>query len=86
MFCSRLLRVHCLASCDCYHLVDVVYRAAAAEVVNRTCNTLEDRSDSVCVTKSLNELVADVTNLEAWEHKDVCVTCDLRTWSLLLTN
>ena len=75
--CTRLLRVHCLASCDCHHLVDVVYRAAAAKVVDRTGDTLEDWSDSVCVTESLNELVADVTNLEAWEHENISVTCNL---------
>ena len=62
-----LLRVHGLASCDCNHLVDVVYRATAAEVVNWLCDTLEDRADRICISKSLNELVGDVTYLEAWE-------------------
>ena len=72
-----LLRVHCLASCDGNHLVDVVYRATAAEVVHWLCDTLEDRTDSVCISKSLNELIGDVTYLKAWEYEYVCMTGDL---------
>ena len=76
-FKAVLFCIHSLASCDRYHLVDVIYRAAAAEVVYRTGDTLEDRTDCICTTESLNELVSDVTYLEAWEYKYICMTCDL---------
>ena len=74
---NELFRVHRLASCDSDHLVDVIYRTATAEVIYRTCDTLEDRSDCVSVSKSLNELVCDVTYLEAREYENVSVTGDL---------
>ena len=66
-----LLGVLCLASCDSYHVVDVIYRATTREVVYRTGNTLEDRTDSDGTTQALNELVADVTNLEVRNYQYV---------------
>ena len=72
-----LFRIHRLASRDGYHLIDVVNRAAAAEVVDRLSDTLEDRTDSVSSAKSLNELVCDVSDLKAWEHEDIRMAGDL---------
>ena len=73
----ELFCIHCLAGGDCDHLVDVVNRAAAAEVVHRTGDTLEDRTDGVCIAESLNELVGDVSYLEAREYEYICVSRDL---------
>jgi hypothetical protein len=72
-----LLSIHCLAGCDGNHLVDVVNRASAAQVVHRASDTLEDRADSVGTAKTLNELVADVANLEAWSNENVSLACDV---------
>ena len=49
-----LLSVLCLASCDGYHVVDVINRATTRKIVNRTGNTLEDRTDSDGTTQALN--------------------------------
>ena len=78
-----LLSVLCLASCDSYHVVDVIYRATTRKIVNRTGNTLKDRTDSDGTTQTLNELVADVTNLEVRNYQYVSLTSYVRTWSLL---
>ena len=59
------LCIHSLASCDSYHIVDVINRATTAQVVYRTSNTLKDRADSDSIAQTLNELIADVTNLKA---------------------
>ena len=68
------LCIHSLASCDSYHIVDVIYRATTRKVVNRTSDTLEDRTDSDGTTQALNELVADVTNLEVRNYQYVSLT------------
>ena len=86
MIFELLLSVHCLASCDSYHVVDVIYRATTRKIVNRTGNTLEDRTDSDGTTQALNELVADVTYLEVWNYQYVSLTSYVRTWSLLGSN
>ena len=75
-----LLSVLCLASCDSYHVVDVIYRATTREVVYRTSDTLEDRTDSDGTTQALNELVADVTNLEVWNYQNVSLTSNVRAF------
>ena len=77
------LCVHRLAGGDCDHLVDVIHGAAAAEIVDRAGDTLEDRSDGVGVAEPLDELVADVADLEVGEYEDVGVACDLAAGSLL---
>ena len=79
------LCIHSLASCDSYHIVDVINRAATAQVVYWTSNTLKDRTDSDSIAQTLNELIADVTNLKAWYYQYVSLTSDRATWSLLLT-
>ena len=79
---DELFSVHSLACSDCDHLVDVVNRAAAAEVVHRTGDTLEDRSDGVSIAEALHELVTDVAHFETWEYEHVCVACDCAAWSL----
>ena len=68
-----LLSILCLASCDSYHVVDVIYRATTRKIVNRTGNTLKDRTDSDGTTQTLNELVADVTNLEVWNYQTLAL-------------
>lgn len=73
---NSLLRVHSLACCDCNHLIDVIYRTAAAEIVYRACNTLENRADSICIAESLNKLVGNVSYLEAWEYENIGMTGD----------
>ena len=72
-----LFCIHSLACSDGYHLVDIINRTAAAQVVYRTCDTLEDRSDGICISESLNQLVTDVADLKAREYENVCVTGDL---------
>lgn len=79
-----LFCVHRLAGGDCDHLVDVIYGAAAAQVVDRTGDTLEDRSDGVGASKTLNELVCDVADLEVREDEDVGLSGDVAARSLLL--
>ena len=45
-----LLGIHCLTSSNGNHVVDVIYRAATAEVIHRTCNTLQHRTDGDSIT------------------------------------
>ena len=78
-----LLSILCLASGDSYHIVDIIYRATTREVVYRTSDTLKDRADSDGTTQTLNELVADVTNLKVRNYQYVSLTSNVRTWSLL---
>ena len=44
------LRMHSLAGCDGNHLVDIIHRTAAAEVVDGACDSLKDGSDSLGAT------------------------------------
>ena len=76
MFHQMLFCVHCLARSDSNHLVDVVNAAAAAEVVHRTGDTLEDRTNGVSSSKTLNKLVADVSDFEVRCNQDICFTSD----------
>ena len=80
---ASLLSILCLASCDGYHVVDVINRATTREVVYRTGNTLEDRTDSDGTTQTLNELVTDVTHLKIRNYQYISLTSYIRTWSLL---
>ena len=52
-----LFGIHSLACSDGNHLVDVVYRTTATEVIYRACDTLEDRTEGFCSAKTLNHLV-----------------------------
>ena len=85
MWLSILISHPWPASCDGNHLVDVVNRASAAEVVDRTGDTLEDRTDGICISKPLNELVSDVSDLKAREYKHIRVTGNLGARCLLLS-
>ena len=49
---------------DSHHLVNIVYRAATAEVVYRCSHPLEDRPYSHSTTEALYQLVGDVTHLK----------------------
>ena len=82
---SLFLCVHSLACCDGHHLVDVVNRATTAEVVDRTGNTLEDRTECHCSTEAFHKFVGDVTYLEAWYHQHVSVSRYLAARCLLCT-
>lgn len=77
IFINRVLNIHSLTCRDGYHLVDVVNGATAAQVVDRTCNTLKDWTYGISIAESLNELVCDVTHLKAREYKHICVAGNL---------
>jgi hypothetical protein len=47
---------------DC--LVDIFYQATARQVVDRSAETLENRTYCYCTCKTLNKLVSDVTDFE----------------------
>ena len=64
MFNVLLFGVHGLTRGDGYHVVDVVDRATAREVVDRTCDTLQNRTDGDGITQTLNHLITDVSNLK----------------------
>ena len=80
----KLFCIHCLTSSDSYHVVDIVNRATTREVVDRTSDTLEDRTDSYGIAEALYELITDVTNLEVREYQYVSMTSDSAARSLLL--
>ena len=72
---ARLLfSVHCLASCDSYHVVDILYLATTREVVDRKCDTLKDRTDGNGVAETLNELVRDVAYFEIRNNEYIGMT------------
>ena len=73
---QMLFCVHCLARSDSNHLVDVVNAAAAAEVVHRTGDTLEDRTNGVSSAKTLNQFIADVSYFKVRCNQDVSFTSD----------
>lgn len=79
-----LLCVHCLASCDSYHVVDIVYRATTRKVVHWTGNTLKNWTNSDSIAKTLNKLVADIANLKVRNDKHIGMTSNKATWCLLL--
>ena len=74
---ALFLSVHCLTSSDSYQVVDVLYRATTAQVVDRTSDTLKDRTDSSSTSETLNQLIGDVSYLEAWHNQYVGLTCNL---------
>ena len=73
---ETLFCIHSLAGSDCHHLVDIIYRAASAEIIYRTGDTLEDRTDRICVSKSLDELISDISDLKAREHEHIRMSGD----------
>ena len=81
-----LFGIHSLACCNGNHLVDVVYRTSAAEVVHRTCDALQNRTYCHCVAKTLYKFVRNVSYLKAWEYEHVCLSCDVAARSFLLSN
>ena len=83
---GRLLRIHSLAGGDGNHLVDVVHRAASAQVVHRTGYSLKDRADCISISQTLHEFVTDISHLEVRCHKHVSLACNLVARSLLATN
>ena len=85
MFYVLLLSVHSLTSRDSHHVVNILYGATTREVVDRTSNTLQDRTDSYGITQTLNELLANITNLQVGEYEDISFTGDVRAGSLLGT-
>ena len=46
---------------DGNHFIDVVCRASAAQVVDRTCNALKNGADGLCMSQALDELVGTST-------------------------
>ena len=75
-----------MARGDGHHLVDVVHRTAAAEVVHGTCNTLQDGADGLCSAQALHQLVGDVAHLEAGHHEHIGPSGDVTAGSLLGTH
>ena len=72
-----LLGIHCLTSGDGHHLVDVVNRASATEVVHRASNTLKDRTEGNSAAKTLNKLICYVTNFKARYNEHICTASDV---------
>ena len=73
--CPLLLCCDSLVCSDGNHHVYILYRASAREVVYRTCDTLEYGTDSLGMTKTLNELVTDVSCTEVGEYEYVGFAC-----------
>ena len=72
-----LLGVHSLTRGDGNHVIDVINRAATRQIVYWTGDTLKNRTDSDSVTQTLNQLIADISNLEVREYKYVSLTSNL---------
>lgn len=71
------LRIHSLTSSDGYEVYDIFNRTAAREIVNRTCDSLENRTKGNGIAKTLNELITDIAYLKVREHENVCLTSNL---------
>ena len=74
---ASLFRVHSLTGGNGNHIIDILYGAAARQVVDRTCDTLQDRTNGYGITSALYEFITDITYLQVREYEDVCLTCDL---------
>ena len=74
-----------LTSGDGDEVVDILDRATAREVVHRTGDTLQDRTNSSSTSQTLNQLIGDVTYLQTRHHQHVGLTSNLTTRSLLRT-
>ena len=83
---TTLLRIHRLAGGDGDEVVDIFHAAAAAEVVDRLGDALEDGANGFGVVEALDELVGDVADFQIGEYQNVGGTRDLGTGSLLLSD
>ena len=79
-------RIHGLAGGDGHHLVDVIYRTATAEVVDRTGNTLKNGTKGLGTAKTLHHLVGNVAYLKTREYQYVGFACNVAAGSLLLSD
>ena len=75
----------CLNCRDGNNTNDILGDAASGEVVDRSCDTLRNRAVSLCLGKTLNELVADVTCVKIREYKYVSLACNVAARSLRST-
>ena len=73
---SCLAGVHGLAGGDGDHLVDVVDGAAAAEVVDRAGDALEDGAYGLGLTDPLDDLLGDVADFQGREDEHVGLAGD----------
>ena len=72
-----------LVSGDNDHLHNVLYLAAAAQVVDRSSYTLQDWTYCISTRETLYQLVADIARLQIWENKHIGFACYSRTWGFL---
>ena len=68
---SAIFQAYSLVAGDDDSLVDVLGATAAREVVDRTCETLEDRAHSLGTGKTLHEFVGDVAHFKTREHEHI---------------
>ena len=71
---STLLCADSLVAGNDDGLINLIDIAAARKIVDRSSNTLKDRTNGSATGETLNELVADVTYFEGWEDEGVAVT------------
>src|SRR5574344_366969 len=61
---------------DCAGDNDVVRRTAAAQVADRFCKSLKNRTVCVCMSKALDEFVADVSRVEVRKNERIDFASD----------
>ena len=71
------LRLNSRQSDDTNNILPV---AAAGEVIDRSCKSLQHRAVSFCFSKSLNQLVTDVAAVKVREDKNVSMTCNFASF------
>ena len=77
--------IHSLAGGDGNHVVDVVNGAATREIVHRTGDTLQNRTDSDSIAETLHHLITYVAHLKVREHEHVGLAGNVGAGSLLGT-
>ena len=80
-----LLGIHSLTSRDGYHIIDVLNRTTTTQVIDRTGNTLKNRTYGDGIAEALYKFISDVSHLKIRENKHVGVASDGTTRSFLLT-
>jgi hypothetical protein len=58
----------------------------ARQIVDRGRHALKYRSNSFSAGQSLNEFIADVSSLQAWEHQHICLTGNFTSRCLALSD
>lgn len=64
-----LLGIHSLTSRDGYHIIDVLNRTTTTQVIDRTGNTLKNRTYGDGIAEALYKFISDVSHLKIRENK-----------------